>query len=498
MKHLIQTSIVLFAVATFAGPLSVNPNTKHQTIEGIGGALAMYEGWIPSHPYKKEIYDTIFNGAGISILRLGNWLQDTLADMDADSEIVAEYKQRTPNGKILVSSWTPPSGLKANNSPNGNTSPNSLKKVNGKFVYDQFGHWWASSIRRYNALGINPDYITIQNEIDWNTDYSSALFNPTENDTIAAYAPALRAVYDSIHSIQPHPLVLGPEVLGTGYNNLERYAPTMDTTKFDGWAFHFYGSGDFNKPPTFVSSPSASFAGLYKTTKNKPRFMTEYCNLGATDDTAATQAVPDTSKTWFNLAWIMQEAFTYLNLNAWVFWDLAWATPGSVIGIYPGWDRSSWPQSRPHGFVVRRTLPVLGQYARFIKPGWVRVEATAADTSLKISAFTSSLGDSISVVIVNTSFNSITFTPSISSFTVASGNIWTTSSTQSLELSGTWTLGQDVIVAPRTVTTLNGQLGNGSSSTLPYFREGPKSKSRASIYHRYDLLGKYKGESGVQ
>jgi glucuronoarabinoxylan endo-1,4-beta-xylanase len=460
MNPLIKISIALFAVASYAGTLSVNPSTKYQTIEGIGGALAMYQGWIPGHPYKKEIYDTIFNGAGISILRMGNWLQDTTADMAGDSEIVAEFKKRTPNGKILVSSWSPPDGLKGNNNSNGTISPNSLKKVNGKFVYDQFGHWWASCIRRYNALGINPDYITIQNEINWNTDYWSALFNPTENDTIAAYAPAMEAVYDSIQSISPHPKVLGPEVLGTGYNAVESYAPTMNTSKFDGWAFHFYGSGDFNDPPTFLANNTASFSSLYNTTKSKPRFMTEYCNLGATDDTSSVQTIPDTSSSWFNLAWIMQEAFTALNLNAWVFWDLAWATPGSMIGIYPSWTQSTWPQNHPHGFIVRRTLPALGQYARFIKSGWIRVDANAADADLKVSAFTSSNDDSISIVIVNTSYSAITFTPSIANITSASGDVWTTSSTKSLEKGGTWTSGENLTIAPRTITTLNGKIGN--------------------------------------
>jgi len=458
MRRIFQIGLALAIGSSFAGDLTVNPNSKFQTIEGIGGALAMYEGWIPSHPNKQAIYDTIFNGAGISILRLGNWLQDTLGDISASVEITKEFKKRTPNGKILISSWSPPSRLKANNSQDGNISPNSLKKVNGKFVYDQFAQWWAASIRRYNAEGITPDYITIQNEINWNTDYSSALFDPIENDTIAAYAPAMRAVYDSIQSIQPHPLILGPEVLGTGYNAVENYAPTMDTSKFYGWAFHFYGSGDFNNPPDFISNPTASLTKLYTTTKNKPRFMTEYCNLGATDDTSAIQPIPDPSKTWFNLAWIMQEAFTYLNLNAWVFWDLAWATPGSMIGIYPGWDRNSWPASQPQGFVVRRTLPALGQYARFIKPGWVRVDGNATDTALKISSFTSAKGDSISIVIVNTSYNAITLTPKISDVAGASGQVWTTSSTQSLVNTGTWTSDQNVTVAGRTITTLVGAI----------------------------------------
>lgn len=93
------------------------------------------------------------------------------------------------------------------------------------------------------------------------------------------------------------------------------------------------------------------------------------------------------------------------------------------------------------------------------------MDATAADAALKVSAFTSSGGDSISIVIVNTSYSSVTFTPAVSDASNASGNIWTTSSTQALEKTGTWVSGQSLTVASRTITTLNGTLGNSSSSS---------------------------------
>jgi len=458
VKQILVGLGLLIATHTSAGNLVVETQAKHQTIEGIGAALAMYEGWIPSHPYKDEIYDTIFKGTGISILRLGNWLQDTAGNISDDSSIVVELRKRNPYAKVLISSWSPPSYLKANNNQNGKTSPNSLKKENGKFVYDQFGHWWKSSIRRYNAAGIKPDYITIQNEINWNTDYWSALFNPTENDTIAAFQPALRAVHDSIATLPQYPRILSPEVLGTGYNGVENYAKTMDTSTFYGWAFHFYGSGDFSNPPSFISNPTASFKTLANTIKDKPRFMTEYCNLGGTEATVNQLASPDTAKEWLNLAWIMQEAFTYLNLNGWVFWDLAWGNTGSMVAVLPGWDRSGWTATTPHGYFVHRTLPALGQYSRFVRAGWVRIDATPIDTTLKVSAFLSPNGDSISVIVVNPSYSSVTFTPLISGSPDATGDVWTTSSTQSLDKKGTWSSGQDLVVAARTVTTLNGSL----------------------------------------
>lgn len=455
--------IGLLGAKVSAGMLAVDPTAKHQTVEGIGAALAMYSGWIPSHPYKSEIYDTIFKATGISILRLGNWLQDTSGSVADDSEIVAELRKRNPYAKVLVSSWSPPNSLKANNSSNGNTSPNSLKKVDGQFVYDQFGRWWKSCLRRYAAAGMGPDYITIQNEVNWNTDYWSCLFNPTENDTIAAFQPALRAVRDSIAGLPNPPRILSPEVLGTAYDGVENYAKVMDTSTFYGWAFHFYGSGDFNDPPSFLSNPTASFAKLHETTMGKPRFMTEYCNLGGDEANAKSLAVPDTAKEWLDLAWIMQEAFVKLELTGWIFWDLAWGNTGSMVGVYPGWDRDSWPSNSPHGFFVHRTLDALGQYSRFVRGGWVRVDATPMDTVLKASAFVSPKDDSISVVLVNPGSASVVVTPMVVQSTTASGNVWTTSPTHALERTGTWTSGTPLTVPARSVTTLNGTLGMPSS-----------------------------------
>lgn len=455
-----------FCGTAFAGPMVVVPSAKRQTIEGIGAALAMYSGWIPSHPYKEEIYDTIFKSTGISLLRLGNWLQDTNSSLKDDSSIVAELRRRNPYAKVLISSWSPPNSLKANNNSNGNTSPNSLKKVNGKFVYDQFGHWWKSSVRRYNAAGIRPDYITIQNEVNWNTDYWSCLFNPTENDTIAAFQPALRAVRDSIAKLPSPPRILAPEVLGTAYDGVETYAKTMDTSTFYGWAFHFYGSGDFNNPPSFLSNPTASFTKLHETTKGKPRFMTEYCNLGGSEATAKILAVPDTAKEWLNLAWIMQESFVNLELTGWVFWDLAWGNTGSMVGVYPGWDRSSWPANSPHGFFVHRTLNALAQYSRFVRGGWTRVDASAKDTALKISAFVSPGNDTVSIVVVNPSFAAVTFTPTVTGYAGAHGDVWTTSPTQALQKSGSWTATKDLQVPARSVTTLTGPLGSSGTTGI--------------------------------
>jgi len=155
-----------------------------------------------------------------------------------------------------------------------------------------------------------------------------------------------------------------------------------------------------------------------------------------------------------------------------------------MVAVLPGWDRNSWTATTPHGYFVHRTLPALGQYSKFVRGGWVRIDATPQDTALKVSAFLSPNGDSISVIIVNPSYSSVTFTPLISGSPDASGDVWTTSSTQSIAKNGSWSSGKDLVVAARTVTTLNGGLSSVQGARFYQFSNyaGLNSKLAVGTY----------------
>jgi len=59
------------------------------------------------------------------------------------------------------------------------------------YVYDDFADWWADSITAWSGYGVDIDYVSIQNEPDWNGN-DRCLFDPTENSTNAGYDEALR------------------------------------------------------------------------------------------------------------------------------------------------------------------------------------------------------------------------------------------------------------------------------------------------------------------
>ena len=242
----------LFATAAFAATLNVNPASTAQTIVGFGGASVYYQNWIANLPAADQevLFDTAFTGLNLSILRIANWLQDESKDLSEDVTIVkAAQKRLGDHLKIEMSSWSAPGNLKPSGSVNGNAghskSEKSLKKADGDaygaYAYTDFANWWKKSLETYKAAGITPDYISLQNEPDMEADYEETLFEPTETSEIAGYKEALNAVYDAVKGTTK---LLGPEPLGIGYSNFEKYASALDDSKLDGYAYHLYNAGE--------------------------------------------------------------------------------------------------------------------------------------------------------------------------------------------------------------------------------------------------------------
>ena len=77
-------------------------------------------------------------------------------------------------------------------------------------------------------------------------EYEETLFTPTENDTSAGYAQALRAMRDTMNTLANPPKILGPEPLGIGYTNFQKYMKALDDKNLDGYAYHLYHAGDGN------------------------------------------------------------------------------------------------------------------------------------------------------------------------------------------------------------------------------------------------------------
>lgn len=374
-----------------AATATIDTATRYQTLEGFGAGSVYYTNWLPAHPNAQAIYDTMFTGLGLSYLRLGNWNQDTTNPLTADSTIVAEGRKRLGSRfKILMSSWSAPGWMKGSGSTKGSDAngtmyskaKNTLKKTGSTYAYADFGHWWKRTLVRYATKGIVPTVISLQNEPDMNASYEETLFDAVQNDSIAGYPQALKAVHDSLATLQSPPKIYGPEVLGIGYGNFQKYADAMDRSLVDGYNYHLYhGStgGAYIDPDgfnTILTTLSTKYTG-------KSWMMSEYCPMRSTHP----------ASDMLTLAHLMINTLTKGNASSYINWELIWGDGGQMVQIDNPWTKKTWSVNPEyHG---------MRHFSKFTSPGWRRVSASSDDAKVRVVAFTSPAGDSTTLIALN-------------------------------------------------------------------------------------------------
>ena len=413
-KYLISTA--LLAASAFAASVTVNPSSTAQKVTGFGGASVYYQSWIKNLPAadQEALFDTAFTGLNISLLRVGNWYQDEdITKVQDDIAIVKAAKTRLGDHmKIQMSSWSAPAKLKPSNSLNGkdghSKSDKTLKKANGDaygaYAYTDFANWWKKSLEAYKAAGISPDYVSIQNEPDMEATYEETLFEPTETNEIAGYKEALNAVYDAVKG---QTKLIGPEPLGIGYSNFEKYAKALDASKLDGYSYHLYHAGDGNDnsgnnylDPENFRKPMKAIADVYGK-GDKPIIMTEFCPM--LDEPR--------EKDMLGLAQIMQIGFTDGRLSGYIAWQLFWGYHSQMIGVCPGagWDLDGSGKyvCDDAGFKIFPEYHAMRHFSKFVNPGASVIASSTAEANLKTVAFLSANGDSISTILINTGSTAI-------------------------------------------------------------------------------------------
>ena len=125
---------------------------------------------------------------------------------------------------------------------------------------------------------------------------------------MAGYNKALDAVYDTLITRSRRPLILGPETVGIGYNNVEDYVNALDLSKLDGISHHLYHGVDENNPYA-----STDFSKVGDFHPEIPHFQTEYSRGD-----------------WFALAGLMYKSFFDEQVVAYLYWDLIWNEGGLV------------------------------------------------------------------------------------------------------------------------------------------------------------------------
>jgi glucuronoarabinoxylan endo-1,4-beta-xylanase len=320
-------------------------------------------------------------------------------------ELANAQKARARGAKILATPWTPPSSMKTNGSA-----------VGGELKTSDYGNYasWLNSFRSYmSSNGAAVDVISIQNEPNITVDYESCDWSPTQ---------LLNFCRDYAQNIG------GDVMMPEAYNFDVSYSdPTLNNSTaashISHIGGHLYGANPFRYSNAI--------------NKGKSVWMTEIYFDGDDIGTALTfgKEILDCMAN---------------DMNAYVYWYLRQPNCNLINS----------------GGSINKKGYVMGQFSKFIRSGYHRVDATYNPTSgIYVTAFTGS-GNAV-IVAINQNGSSSSITLSFSGNTVSNITKWETSNSNNLREIGTYSGGSSLTnsLAGNSISTFVGTIGGGSITT---------------------------------
>jgi O-glycosyl hydrolase len=301
-------------------------------------------------------------------------------------------------------------------------------------VYDEYAQWWYDSLAAYAAAGVKADYITLQNEPDFEAKYDSCLFAPTETNDVAGYDKAVEAVWQKLHAEMgaKMPKLLDPDAMG--FNNMESYIKELkDLSHTYGYAHHLYGcTGCAEEPDRYIPKMLA-FKELNSRYGNKPIFQTEF------------EDKPDTWKGAMDTALLMHNSLVVEEVAGYLYWDLFWSEGSGLISI-----------TDPQTYIIMPVYYAFKHYSAFIDANWQRVDTSTDNKGVRISAYINPDNKKISVVLINTTKDTdIALGLSIKDFKVAKGDIYRSSKKENCLRVGAYDKDAPLKLPAYSVTTLS-------------------------------------------
>ncbi len=430
--------------------LHLNPEETFQKIDNFGASDAwsvqfVGKNW-PIHK-REQIADLLFStqmdqegnpkGIGLSLWRLN--LGAGSAEQGKSSGIRDEWRRAesflTENGAY---DWTKQSGqvwfakaakergveqlLLFSNSPpveftnNGKAYTSNKKESNLPVTNTQaFAKYLADVTEGFDTMGLEVDYISPVNEPQWDWADGGQEGTPFWNDQIKDLVVALNQELKS-RKLQ-HTLIDIPETAQLNYlfeNGNKAGRADVIQTFFDENSSEYVGDLEYlsrsvSAHSYFTTSPFESLVKQRKTLFNAVNkipdlhfWMSEYCILGdnAGEIEGNGRDLGMTSALY--MAKVINTDLVVANASAWHWW--------TAISPYDYKDGLIYiDKNKNDGAVLEsKMLWALGNYSRFIRPGYTRIriedlEANALDENFLYSAFRSPEKDKTVLVFVNDS-----------------------------------------------------------------------------------------------
>ncbi|MDT7838615.1 glycoside hydrolase family 30 beta sandwich domain-containing protein [Aquabacterium sp. OR-4] len=360
-----------------AQTINIDPGTVHQLIRGFGGHNGA--GWI--NDLTPAEVDTAFGTesgqVGLSIMRMR---------IDSNSakwatQLPTAQRAKAKGVTLFATPWSPPAAWKSNNSLNngGTLLPENYGKYADHLL--SFANYMSSGNAALHA-------ISLANEPDYTPTYESCNWTAAQ---LVSFLQAHGSKFGSLKVIAPESFNFKKSLSDPILND------SVAVQHLDIVGGHLYG-------PTPSDYPLAR-------AKRKEVWMTEHF----TDNVDANN--------WTSAMPVARELHRAMvaNYNAYVWWYI----------------RRSYGLITDDGRISKRGS-IMAQYARYIRPGYVRIAATEnPHTDVFVTAYRNSAGKLV-VVATNTGTSQRRIVLNLLGGTVTSFSKTRTSASYSNEAAGTY------------------------------------------------------------
>ena len=378
-----------FTTGSNPNQVTVNFGTTYQTIRGFGGSTA----WLGKMP--QAVATALFSptsGLGLNILRVridptGSassnppfvTTDQNGSDSGAWTDELANAREafaNNPKAIVFASPWTPPANWKLNGTTttvDGTAYNEALNSTCGEGPgycggyldpnhYADYANYLEDFVNYFNAnAGFNLYAISMQNEPEENVAYESCVWTPQQMDTwVASNASTITSDPYSTKLIMPESDVFNPVDAATALSDPNAQA---QISIIGGHIYQTLSGGSITPYPALPAGDTP-----------KELWMTEFGPL----TTYQPPSSPLTYTDVFPFAESLHNSMVTGQYNAFVWWGIFGAPTNA--GSWGLVDNNGNPTV--FGYAV-------GQYSRFIQPGYVRVSATANPVSgVYVSAYT--------------------------------------------------------------------------------------------------------------
>jgi glucuronoarabinoxylan endo-1,4-beta-xylanase len=366
-------SVPVIVAKPQAGDVVVNLGELHQTMDGFGAS----DNYNPA--FTDQQADMIFSptsGIGVSLLRV------SISPKGSDLAPVSNAEKAFARGaKIWIAPWTPPGNWKDNGSDN-----------NGGHLlaphYDDWANVLAGVVTTMAMSNVTVYGVSIQNEPDYTASYASCLYSYEE---MAAFVNVLAP---KLSALSQKPKLMMPDT--SGWAQVWNYwnAATANgkaAQSVDILATHQY----------FIDDPPAHPIPTGKV-------------LWQTEDSSFDGFNGDIGNAINVSKWI-HNAIVHGGVSAWHYWAI-WGRNKDNEGLLS-----------ESGGTTKRFF-ALGNFSKFVRPGFVRVGTTASPSGTLVTAYKDTSSGALAIVVINTSSANVPFSVALNGSSATSVTPWVTSS----------------------------------------------------------------------